>query len=91
MPSGRVSADPQEMRRFANSLKEFNSLLSESIGKLNGQFRSLGETWRDPAYAKFAQEFESTLNELRRFEKVASEVIPNLQRTADRIDEVHRQ
>ena len=90
MPTGPVIIDPKELRLFANQLKQFNSDLNTGSSRLQAQFRQLGDTWRDPAYAKFAQEFEQTMRNLQRFRQVADEVIPRLLKTADRADEVHR-
>jgi hypothetical protein len=49
----------------------------------------LGDTWHDPAYAKFAQEFDQTMKNLQRFRQVADEVIPRLLQTAQRAEDVH--
>jgi WXG100 family type VII secretion target len=87
--SGPVIIDPNELRQFANQLKRFNADLASNFSQLQAQFRQLGETWRDPAYAKFAQEFEQTMKNLQRFRQVSDEVVPRLIRTADRADAVH--
>ena len=90
MPSGPVIIDPKELRLFVNQLKQFNSELLTSSTRIQAQFRQLGDTWRDPAYAKFAQEFEQTMRNLQRFRQVADEVIPKLLHTAERAEDVHR-
>ena len=90
MPSGPVILDPKELRQFAGQLKQFNGDLAASSARLQAQFRRLGETWRDPAYAKFAQEFEQTMKDLQRFQRASDEVIPRLLDTARRAEEVHR-
>jgi uncharacterized protein YukE len=90
MPSGPVILDPQEIRDFARRLQMFNSDLASSAIQLQGQFNRLGDTWRDPAYAKFAQEFSQTMRNLERFSRIADEVVPRLFKTAERADEVHR-
>jgi uncharacterized protein YukE len=89
MPSGPVILDPQELRLFAGQLKQFNSDLAANAARLEAQFRRLGETWRDPAYAKFADEFERTMNNLRRFRQISDEVVPRLLKTAERAEAVH--
>ncbi len=90
MPSGPVILDPKELRLFASQLKQFNGDLAASSARLQAQFRRLGDTWRDPAYAKFAQEFEQTMRNLQSFQRTSDEVIPRLLDTARRAEEVHR-
>jgi hypothetical protein len=57
---------------------------------INAQFKQLGETWEDPAYGKFVNEFTQMMTNIRRFIVVSDPVIPNLLRLADRVDQVHR-
>ena len=85
-----VIIDPGELRQFAAQLKRFNTELGSSSRKLSAQFRHLGETWRDPAYQRFTQEFEQTMRHLNRFQMISNEVIPLLPRKAQRAEEVHR-
>jgi len=89
MSNNPVIIDPKELRQFVSQLKHFNTELEGSSSRLHGQFRQLGETWRDPAYTKFAQEFEQTMNTLRKFRQASDEVIPRLTRTAERAEAVH--
>lgn len=90
MPSGPVILDPQEIREFAATLKNFNTELVSSAIQLKGRFDRLGATWRDPAYAKFAQEFSGTIKNLERFSRITDQVIPRLIKTAIKAEEVHR-
>lgn len=90
MSSGPVRLDPKEIREFAASLRNFNTNLASSAINLQGKFNRLGETWQDPAYAKFAEEFSQTMRNLERFSRVADEVVPRLLRTAERAEEVHQ-
>ena len=90
MSNTPVIIDPQELRAFAGQLHRFNAELAVSSARLNSQFRELGETWRDPAYAKFASEFEQLMKHLQHFRQVSDEVVPRLQRTAERAESVHR-
>lgn len=89
MTSGPVILDPKEIRLFASQLKQFNSELLNNSSRLEGQFHRLGETWRDPAYAKFSDEFTQTMKNLRRFREISDEVIPRLVKTAERAEQVH--
>lgn len=87
----KAVVDPQELRRFANNVKQFNDGLQDAMRKLQGQFNALGETWQDQEQAKFAEQFEDTLRMLARFAKTADEQIPYLIRKADRAEEYLRQ
>jgi uncharacterized protein YukE len=85
-----VILDPKELRLFASQLKQFNNDLVNDSSRLEAQFRRLGDTWRDPAYTKFASEFAQTMKNLRRFREISDEVVPRLLKTAERAEEVHR-
>lgn len=89
MAGQAVIIDPEELDNFARQLGEFNSNLAEEIRRLTSLYKRLGETWRDPAYQKFAQEFEQTMNNLRRFQKIADETAPKLKKTAALARQVH--
>jgi WXG100 family type VII secretion target len=89
MASGPVIINPREVRRFASQLKQFTAELSAGGSRLHAQFKQLGETWRDPAYVKFAEEFTQTMKNLQRFSRVAEEVHPRLVKTAERAEAVH--
>lgn len=73
---------PEELERFAASLRQFNGTLRENMTRLQGQFRQLGDTWRDQEQQKFAREFEQTMRVLQQFSRTADEHIPFLQRKA---------
>jgi len=47
-------ANPEDLRRFAAELKQFNNQLRESTARLQAQFVRLGDTWRDQEHQKFA-------------------------------------
>lgn len=78
-------ANPEELERFAQNLKQFNEELRGSMSRLQGQFASLGDTWRDQEQARFAQEFQQTMKVLHNFMRVADAHIPFLLRKAQRI------
>jgi uncharacterized protein YukE len=73
-------ANPEDLRRFAAELKQFNGQLRESTSRLQAQFARLGDTWRDQEHQKFAQEFEQTMR-----------VLVHFMRTADEQSRSHRQ
>lgn len=75
---------PEELERFAAALRQFNTLLRDSTGRMQGLFHGLGDTWRDQEHQKFAREFEETMRVLDRYMRAADEQIPFLQRKAAR-------
>jgi len=87
----RAIADPDELRRFAQNLKQFNTELRERMAALQGQFVNLGDTWRDQEHDKFAEEFEQTLHVVGAFIETADLHIPFLLRKAQRIEEYLQQ
>jgi uncharacterized protein YukE len=89
MPQAIV--DPEELRRFAHNLKQFNMELHTRLAVLHGQLVGLGSTWRDKEHEKFLQEFEQTMQVLKRFMESATVHIPFLLRKAERVEEYLRQ
>ena len=89
MPQAIV--DPEELRRFASTLKNFNNELHNYMSVLHGQLVALGNTWRDKEHEKFRQEFEQTMQVVKRFVDATNQHIPFLMRKADRADEYLQQ
>jgi WXG100 family type VII secretion target len=89
MPQAIV--DPSELRRFAQNLKQFNAELQNQMAVLQGQLLNLGATWRDQENQKFVDEFEMTMQVIRRFVEAADQHIPFLLRKADRVEEYLQQ
>lgn len=85
-----VINNADDVDEFASALGGFSRELYSQTSRLRAQFRRLGETWRDPQYARFAQEFEQTMTNLERFMRVADQTAPQLHRTAQRIRDVYR-
>jgi uncharacterized protein YukE len=89
MPQAIV--DPSELRRFAHHLKQFTSELQTNMSALHGQMVGLGNTWRDQEHEKFTEEFQQTMQVVRRFLEAANEHIPFLLRKAERVEEYLQQ
>jgi uncharacterized protein YukE len=89
MPQAIV--DPEELRRYAHSLKQFTNDLHNRMLVLHGQLAALGNTWRDKEHEKFSQEFEQTLTVIKRFVDAANLHIPFLLRKAERVDDYLQQ
>jgi len=87
----KAIVDPEEVRRFAHNLKQFNNDLHARMLVLHGQLMNLGSTWRDKEHDKFAEEFEQTLQVIKRFIETANQHIPFLLRKAERVDDYLKQ
>ena len=85
MPQAIV--DPGELRRFAQSLKRFNTDLTESSTVLSNQLASLSQSWRDQENKKFSEEFQQNMKAISRFIETNAEHIPYLLRKAQLIEE----
>ena len=88
--SSQAIVDPKELRRFAQALKRFNNELASSSQRINGEFRRLGDTWRDQKYRKFSHEFEQTLKMIQRFLQTSEPFVPFLNKEAGIIEEYLR-
>jgi uncharacterized protein YukE len=85
MPQAIV--DPEELRRFAQSLKKFSTDVQERMKSLAGQLAGLERTWRDQEQKKFSEEFETQIQSLGRFIEVIDRHVPYLARKAEIIEE----
>jgi uncharacterized protein YukE len=79
--------DPEDVRRFAEELKRFNTELQDRIVSLQARFAALGDTWQDQEHAKFAEEFKQILKALKKFVEISNQQTPYLLRKAQRIEE----
>lgn len=79
--------DPEEVRRFAQELKKFNTDLMNGMSSLQARFASLGDSWQDQEHAKFADEFKQTMKALKKFVETSNQHTPYLLRKAQRIEE----
>jgi uncharacterized protein YukE len=91
MSNGQAIVRPEDLRRFASQLKNFNEQLSVSMNQLQAHFKAVGETWRDQEHQRFSQEFDQTLKVLRKFMETAEKHIPFLLKKAQRAEEYLRQ
>jgi uncharacterized protein YukE len=79
--------DPEQVRRFAEELKRFNTDLQDKVASLQARFGALGDTWQDEEHAKFAEEFKQIMKALKKFVEVSNQQTPYLMRKAQRIEE----
>ena len=89
MPQAVV--DPEELRRFAGMLRDFNADLQGRASLLTSQLAALSNTWRDQENQKFSEEFSQHLRVLARFIEANEQHIPYLLRKAERIQEYLQQ
>lgn len=87
----QANVDPGELRRFALSLKHFNTELQAQMQMLGGQLQGLSQTWRDREHDKFVEEFQQTMQVIARFVEATDQHVPFLLRKADRAEEYLRQ
>jgi WXG100 family type VII secretion target len=83
--------NPEELRRFAARLKQFNNEMMSQLSTMHGQLAGLSQTWRDREHDKFVEEFEQTLQVMKRFTEATNQHIPFLLRKAERIEEYLQQ
>jgi uncharacterized protein YukE len=79
--------DPEQVRRFAEELKRFNTELQDKLTSLHARFAALSDTWADQEHAKFAEEFIQTMKALKKFVEISNQQTPFLLRKAQRIEE----
>ena len=79
--------NPEELRRFAARLKQFNEDLINKISVMHGQLSGLGQSWRDREHDKVAEQFEETLMAVKKLTDATNQHIPFLLRKAERIEE----
>ena len=85
MPQAIVN--PEELRRFAQQLKRFNTDLRDAVGSLHAQLVGLGDTWRDQEHQKFCQEYEETMKVVLRFLEGSEQHVPFLLHKAQHIED----
>jgi uncharacterized protein YukE len=85
MPQAIV--DPDELRRFARTLKKFNAELQDRATALGNQLSTLGATWRDQEHKKFVEQFDQHLKMIARFTESTNQYIPYLLRKAEHIED----
>lgn len=83
--------NPEELRAFAQKLKQFNNVLTDQAAMLANQLDGLSNTWRDQENRKFTEEFNEHLRLLAQFVEMNNRHIPYLLRKAERIDEYLQQ
>ena len=73
---GQAIVNPEELRRFAARLKQFNNEMMGQLTTMHGQLAGLSQTWRDREHDKFVEEFQQTLQVMKRFTEATNQHIP---------------
>lgn len=82
-----VEADPDELENFAQTLSAFCENVMEELGRLNGSFESLSDSWRDVKQQEFAEILSSLTQQLQQFSEVSEENVKYLIQQAERLRE----
>lgn len=77
--------DPDELERFARALQQFVDSLNDAVRNLNGAFAALGDTWQDEKRARFEEEYDKLVQQLKQFDANASEQVFYLYTLAARL------
>ncbi len=82
----KAHVDPEQLKRFARSLNQFDRALGEMSTQLKGQMRHLEAAWQDQEQAKFAEQFAEAMRFLDRFTEANEEHAQRLVRKARHIE-----
>jgi len=63
----QVHVNPEVLHQFSVCLDRFRAELHAQMQNLQGNFHTLGDTWRDQQREKFAGEFEMAMRTLQKF------------------------
>lgn len=83
-----VIENPEDIDTFASALSRFDGDLRNMIAGMNGQFSRLSDTWRDPAFTRFAQDYQNAMAALQHFLREAEDHVPRLRVRAEKLREV---
>jgi len=84
-------ANPEDLRQFAQQLKQFNNTLTDQVTMLAARLEDLSKSWRDQENRKFTEEFQQHLRLLAKFAEANNQHIPYLMRKAERLEEYLQQ
>lgn len=67
MSSDKINLSPEELERFARTLKGFSEGLSQGFSSLRGHLQHLGSEWHDPSFVHWSTEFEAASKSIQKF------------------------
>ena len=79
--------NPDEVLKFAKKLSRFSKETAGQASVVHGSFHTLGSTWRDQEYQRFAPEFEAAIRAIKRFTEIADQYHDYLSRKARKAQE----
>lgn len=86
----KVNADPQEILKFAQNLKNFHSQLDSMVSKLNASFSTLGNAWSDKEFKEYAEHYQQGIQMIHKFKNQSANDIQMLQKKAHALEEYLR-
>lgn len=84
--ANRVHTDPEHIRQFATDLSGFRERVTELTDQVHGQLATLGDTWQDEAYQQFCEVFAGARHRIAKFSQEVEQVLPELRRDAQRAE-----
>jgi len=87
MESRGAKVITEELQNFVTNLQRFNMEVEEETDGVYGKAKMLGETWRDPSYERFIEEFDKAVQGMRDFVEASNDHIPYLQRKIEEAEE----
>ncbi len=83
----KANVDPEELRRFAKELNNFNTEVETLVGRVRSKLRQLEQTWDDQEQRKFAAEFDISIKTLNHFLEFSKQYVPFLVQKARHIED----
>jgi uncharacterized protein YukE len=84
----RIDADPAELRRTAQQLRQFKSEVESQLNRVNSRVNAMRAG--DPQQRKFADEWERTARAMRTFLGSVDNHAPYLERKAKQLEDYLR-
>lgn len=88
--SMNVSANPDEIIRFANQLQSYIDRLQEETASISSAYNQVGNEWNDGKYAELGEALDEMRNRMQAFCDNAQDKIPHLHNMAERLYEYQR-
>ena len=85
---GNANANPDDLRRFSNSLRRFAHDVDASLSRLNAEFRGLN--WHDDQQRQFESEFQRSTASMKAFLRSVENYAPALERKARALDDYRK-
>ena len=87
--SDHVQLSPDELDAFASRLARLNDQTRGMVQEQAALIARLADSWKDPAFQRFADEFHATTKILRQHGEQLEFYVPKLRQLAERGRNVH--